>query len=88
MRSIRDKDQITYDILKVLDDGGMPKTRLMQMALLSWNQMKREINSLEQLQLLQYANDSDNKIYLTDKGEKFIKKYDKMMSFFDTRKIE
>ena len=77
-----------YDILKVLSDGGMPKTRLMQMVILSWNQMKRELDYLEQLQLLQYATDPDNKIYLTDKGEKFIKKYDKLMSFFDTRKIE
>jgi predicted transcriptional regulator len=88
MREVRDKMEIMYDVLKVLGDGGMPKTRVMQMALLNWYQLKEELDSMEQLQLLRFAEDPDNKVYLTDKGQKFVKKYDKLMSLFDTRRIE
>jgi predicted transcriptional regulator len=84
----RDKSEITYDILKVLSDGGMPKTRLMMMAILSWNQLKDHLNEMEKLQLLKYSRNSDSKVYMTDKGEAFMNKYDKLMSLFDTRKME
>lgn len=80
--------EIMYDVLKVLGDGGMPKTRLMQMALLSWYQLKEELDTMEKLQLLRFAENPDNKVYLTDKGQSFIKKYDKLIRIFDTRRKE
>jgi len=84
----RDKPQIIYEILKVLNNGGMPKTRLMMMAILSYNQLKEHLTAMEKLQLLRYSSDSDSKVYMTDKGEAFMQKYDKLMELFDTRKIE
>ena len=84
----RDKPEITYDILKVLSGGGMPKTRLMMLAILSYDQLKDHLSSMEKLQLLHYSDNPDNKVYMTNKGEKFMEKYDKLMCLFDTRKIE
>ena len=84
----RDKLEITFDILKILSDGGMPKTRLMMMAIISWNQLKQHLTEMEKLQLLRYSEDPDSKVYMTDKGEAFMEKYNKLMSLFDTRLMQ
>jgi predicted transcriptional regulator len=83
----RDKPEIIYDILKILSDGGMPKTRLMMMAILSWDQLSDHLSEMEKLQLLNHSKNSDSKVYMTDKGQKFMEKYDKLMTLFDTRKM-
>lgn len=58
------------------------------MALLSWPQLMDHLNSMEKLQLLYHAEDPDKKVYMTKKGETYIKKYDKLMKIFDIKKIE
>lgn len=58
------------------------------MAILSWDQLKQHLSEMEKLQLLKYSNDSDSKVYMTDKGEVFMEKYNRLMSLFDTRRME
>ena len=83
----RDSTQVQYEILKTLIDGGTTKTRIMQLTMVSWKMLHKHLSGLEQLQLLRYAEDPDTKIYLTDKGEEFLQKYEKLIEIFDLRKI-
>jgi predicted transcriptional regulator len=56
------------------------------MAILSFDQLKEHLTALDKLQLI--TNDGDGMIYLSDKGEAFMKKYERLCKIFDTRKIE
>ncbi len=58
------------------------------LAILSYDQLKDHLSELEKLQLLHYSDNPDNKVYMTDKGQKFMDKYNQLMTLFDTRKIE
>lgn len=83
----RDRYQIFYDILKHLEDGGQHKTRLMQLAFLSWSKLNDELSAMDKLQLVSRENEFDKTLYITERGQKFIEKYDSLMRIFDTKKI-
>ncbi len=84
----RDKYQIRYDILKLLADSGMAKTKLMQLAVISWISLNEELDALDKMQLLEYPHEYDKNYYITDKGREFIDTYEKLMEIYDTRKLE
>lgn len=58
------------------------------LAILSYDQLKEHLSDMEKLQLLNYSKNSDTKVYMTDKGQEFMDKYNQLMRLFDTRRIE
>lgn len=81
----RDRNQITYEMLKAMQGGGLFKSRIMAMSYLSYIQVNKYLNGLELLQLIRH--EPDTKYYLTPKGNEFLTKYQELMDVFNTDKL-
>ena len=80
----RDKVKIIYDILKsVQEKGGKIKpTHLLYKSNLSYKRMNELVQELMQKEMIAEESVSSGKMYvLTDKGNKFLNEYHKMVEF-------
>ena len=80
----RDKVKIIYDILKsVQEKGGKIKpTHLLYKSNLSYKRMNELVQELMQKGMIAEEPASSGKVYvLTDKGNKFLNEYYKMVEF-------
>ena len=87
MESKRSKNNIIFDMLRVINEkGGQIKpTHLMYKANLSHNQMKLYLDELKQKDLINYITAvGKRKIIITKKGVDFFIKYNQMREFEKT----
>lgn len=83
----RERIEIIYDILKVIQDkGGKAKpTHILYKSNLSSQMLKEYLNYLIEKNFLQQTKDSKSKFYtLTDKGYKYIEDYSTIKKFMDS----
>lgn len=79
----RSKAKIYFDILKILDEetksGKISLTKIARYANLPYNRFQKCLCQLAQLEMIGLAN--DGKIFVTEKGLKFINKYVEFHNF-------
>jgi len=81
----RNKLNIIYDILRVIQKGGeIKKTHIMYQANLSHNQMKLYLNELYKKNFIENTNSEKLLIKITKKGEDFSEKYVQVREFEKT----
>ena len=72
----RDKIDIIAEILTIAKDG-LLKTQIMYRANLSFAQLNDYLDFLNGMNLLRIENENRKKVYkTTEKGERYLKKYD------------
>ena len=81
----RNKLNIIYDILRVIQKGGeIKKTHIMYQANLSHNQMKLYLNELYKKKFIENTSSEKLLIKITKKGEDFFKQYAQVKEFEKT----
>jgi predicted transcriptional regulator len=82
----RERVELIYDILKVVQDAGgkIKPTHLLYKANLSHDALKRYVRELQESDMMREEERGGKKVFvLTDKGHRFIAQYDQFKSFSD-----
>jgi predicted transcriptional regulator len=78
----RDRIDIIFEILHVINTGEMKKTRIMYAANLDWRNFKRHMGYLVENKLI--SENGDSTYILTKRGKSLLEKLTELKRFFDS----